>query len=52
MFTARAIVPELVINMKVMIAINISGIGAPPKDRAKISLCGGQGAVVVNLTFR
>jgi hypothetical protein len=39
-------VPELVMSTKVMIAMRIRGIGAPPKDRAKISLCGGQGWVV------
>ena len=45
-------VPELVINTNVMRAMSISGIGSPPKDRAKISLCGGHGSVVVTRTFR
>ena len=52
MLTASAMVPELVISIKVMMAIKISGIGSPPKERANISLCAGHGSVVDNLTFR
>ena len=44
--TAMAIVPLLLIKMKVMMAIRIRGIGSPPKLGAKISLGLGHGTVV------
>jgi hypothetical protein len=44
--TARTIVPLLLIRMKVMIAIRISGILLPPIVKAKTSLGLGQGTVV------
>ena len=44
--TARTIVPLLLIKMKVMIAIRISGILLPPIVKAKTSLGFGQGTVV------
>ena len=46
MLTAMAIVPEEVIRMNVIIAIRISGMGAPPNDSANTSLGTGHGSVV------
>jgi hypothetical protein len=51
MLTAMAIVPLLVIRMNVMMAIRMSGIGSPPKDRAKTSLGFGHGTRVEARTF-
>jgi hypothetical protein len=44
--TAIAIVPLLLIRMKVMMAIRISGMCLPPILRAKTSLGLGHGTVV------
>jgi hypothetical protein len=44
-------VPLLVIRIKVMMAINISGMGSPPKLRANTSLGFGQGTRVDMRTF-
>ena len=41
-----AIVPLLLIKMKVMMAIRMRGISLPPISKAKISLGLGQGTVV------
>jgi hypothetical protein len=44
--TAIAIVPLLLIRMKVMMAMRMSGISVPPMCKAKTLLGLGQGTVV------
>jgi hypothetical protein len=50
--TAMAMVPLLLISMKVMTAIRMSGTGAPPMVSAKTSLGLGRAATVDIRTVR